>query len=85
VSRDYLTAQLSLQAAARGHAEFAEGVPQLRFHGRLGDEQVLGDLPVRQPASGQRCGRQPAAAPGDLAAGLLRMAEFFNTPAEVRG
>jgi hypothetical protein len=35
-----------------------KGVPQVSFHGGLGDEQLLGDLPVRPPLRGQ---------PGDLA------------------
>src|SRR4029077_21154425 len=36
------------EARRRGDAELAEAVPQVVFHRGLGDEQVLGDLPVGQ-------------------------------------
>src|SRR5215469_6018356 len=51
---DDLAGQLRGQAGPRGDAELAEGVPQVGLDGRLGDEQVLGDLPVRQAVGGER-------------------------------
>jgi hypothetical protein len=44
---------VSLQVGAGGDAKLAERVPQVRLDGGLGDEQVLGDLPVGQPVGGE--------------------------------
>jgi hypothetical protein len=40
------------QVSARGDAELVEDVAEMRFHGGLGDEQVLGDLAVGQALGG---------------------------------
>jgi hypothetical protein len=41
------------QAGPGGDAELVIGVPEVSFEGGLGDEQVLGDLPVGQAVRGQ--------------------------------
>jgi hypothetical protein len=43
---DAFAGELRWQVGSCGDAEFAEGVTQVGFDGGLGDEQVLGDLPV---------------------------------------
>ena len=43
---DAFAGELYWQVGSCGNAEFAEGVTQVGFDGGLGNEQVLGDLPV---------------------------------------
>jgi len=46
-------AMLRWQVSPGGDAQLVEGVPKVGFDGGLGDEQVLGDLPVGQAVGGQ--------------------------------
>ena len=46
VAADAFAGELRWQVGSCGDAEFAVGVTQVGFDGGLGDEQVLGDLPV---------------------------------------
>ena len=62
-----MVSQVCWQVGACGDAKFAEGVMQVGFDGGLGDEQVLGDLPVGK--AGSECPQArllptPTSAPG---------------------
>src|SRR5207247_4478752 len=48
-----LGGQAGGEAGSGGDAELAERVPQVGLHRGLGDEQVLGDLPVARALGGQ--------------------------------
>ena len=48
-----LAGQVRGQVGPGGDAELLEGVPEVGLDGGLGDEQVLGDLPVGQAVGGE--------------------------------
>jgi hypothetical protein len=47
--------ELGGELLASGDVEFPKDVPEMCFHGALGDEQALGDLAVRPTFSCEAC------------------------------